>query len=754
MRNHQRCRPIVTIRQLSFSLLLLSIIRARTRAINRRPVRRVRRSFSLSLLCSLLILLSVLACWPSVTQRLRSTFVAERVRPAALPNLQGGAATTYLQEQGLYSSLAEAMAAARYKVQALPTANTFQLSNPAQAFRAIFSADGMRVITKKGAKERETVFKLTGYGYGARLSKLSAPNLVAHENRIEYEWSVAGESETRNLQSAIKEWYVNQPDGLEQGFTLSVPPPVESQGEPLRVVLALRGDLRAELAADGQSISLADGHNQNLLSYSELKAWDAHGMRLAARMRVEGSAIALEMDEAGATYPITIDPLIAQQAKLTASDGAAGDNFGKSVAISGDTVVIGAPGDDVLATNQGSAYVFVRSGTSWSQQQKLTASDGAVGDWFGNAVALSGDTAVIGAFGDDIGSNANQGSAYVFVRSGTGWAQQQKLTASDGAQDDVFGISVALSGDTVMVGAPGDDFSVFSNIGTVYAFGVQSAMLTPTSASFPGNSGMGTPALTGTINVTLPADCNWTATTNDSFITITEGQSGTGNGTVSYTLEPNPSNTTRRTGTITIGSRTFTVLQGPQFFDVATNHPFYTFIGKLAARGATLGCSSGSYCPDGNVTREQMAIFIERALGVFTPPPGPQTPTFADVPNSGATDYGYEFIEDFVARGITQGCIAGPPRLYCPTANVTREQMAIFIIRALGMFTPPPGPQTPTFQDVPNSGATDYSYEFIEEFVRRGITSGCEAGPPRLYCPTAAVTRGQMAVFLVRAFNL
>src|SRR5581483_6327231 len=115
---------------------------------------------------------------------------------------------------------------------------------------------------------------------------------------------------------------------------------------------------------------------------------------------------------------------------------------------------------------------------------------------------------------------------------------------------------------------------------------------------------------------------------------------------------------------------------------------------------------------------------------------------------------GYTFIEDFVARGITAGCASGPPRLYCPTASVTREQVAIFIMRGLGVFNPPAGPQTPTFGDVPNSGATDYSYEFIEEFVRRGITQGCASGPPRLYCPTASVTRGQMAVFLVRAFGM
>ena len=95
--------------------------------------------------------------------------------------------------------------------------------------------------------------------------------------------------------------------------------------------------------------------------------------------------------------------------------------------------------DDIANTDQGSAYVFVRSGTTWSQQQKLTAGDGATDDLFGLSVAISGETVVVGAHRDDIGANSDQGSAYVFVRSGTTWSQQQKLTASDGAADDVFG---------------------------------------------------------------------------------------------------------------------------------------------------------------------------------------------------------------------------------------------------------------------------------------------------------------------------
>jgi len=143
-----------------------------------------------------------------------------------------------------------------------------------------------------------------------------------------------------------------------------------------------------------------------------------------------------------------------QQARLLAADGAAGDAFGTSVAIDGNTIVVGAANDDVGASvDQGSAYIFVRSGTTWTQQAKLTANDGVAVDVFGVSVAVSGETAVVGAYVDDVGAVANQGSAYVFVRSGTNWTQQRKLLASNGAANDGFGVSVAIDGNTALVGA-------------------------------------------------------------------------------------------------------------------------------------------------------------------------------------------------------------------------------------------------------------------------------------------------------------
>ena len=157
-----------------------------------------------------------------------------------------------------------------------------------------------------------------------------------------------------------------------------------------------------------------------------------------------------------------------QQAKLTASDGAASDGFGASVAITGDTVVIGARLGNGASVDSGSAYVYVRSGITWSQQAKLTASDGAAYDYFGNSVAIAGDAAIIGAYGDG-DKGAMSGSAYVYVRSGSTWNQQAKLTAADGAAYDYFGNSVAIAGDAAVIGAHGDDDKA-SGSGSAYVF--------------------------------------------------------------------------------------------------------------------------------------------------------------------------------------------------------------------------------------------------------------------------------------------
>jgi hypothetical protein len=160
---------------------------------------------------------------------------------------------------------------------------------------------------------------------------------------------------------------------------------------------------------------------------------------------------------------------------LTASDADPGDGFGRSVAIDVDTAVIGAPEDSEEAVFAGAAYIFVRNLDTgeWEEEQKLTGSDASFGDDFGRSVAIIGDTVVVGAR-DDEGNELFSGSAYVFVRNeDTGeWEELQKLTASDGLEDDEFGASVAIDDDTILVGAPRDDREPFAedDFGAAYVF--------------------------------------------------------------------------------------------------------------------------------------------------------------------------------------------------------------------------------------------------------------------------------------------
>lgn len=160
-----------------------------------------------------------------------------------------------------------------------------------------------------------------------------------------------------------------------------------------------------------------------------------------------------------------------QVAKLTASDGAAADGFGKSVSISGDTVAIGADLDDDHGDSSGSAYLFDRPESGWTDMTetvKLTASDGAAGEYFGWSVSISGDTLVVGA-----PLHPGGGVAYLFERDEEGpgnWGQVAKLSASDGAAISWFGRTVAISGDTVVVGARADEAHGGGQSGSAYLF--------------------------------------------------------------------------------------------------------------------------------------------------------------------------------------------------------------------------------------------------------------------------------------------
>jgi hypothetical protein len=180
----------------------------------------------------------------------------------------------------------------------------------------------------------------------------------------------------------------------------------------------------------------------------------------------------------------------------------------------------------------------------------------------------------------------------------------------------------------------------------------------------------------------------------------------------------------------------------PSFADVPPGHWAHAQIGALAAAGVTAGCGGNNFCPDNPVTRAEMAVFLLRARhgAGFAPPPAQGV--FDDVPTS---YWAAAWIEQLVEEGVAAGCAADR---YCPDDPVTRAQMAVLLVRATSApgFVPPAA--TGMFRDVL---ATYWAAAWIEELARDGVTAGCGGG---LYCPEALVSRAQMAVFLVTAFDL
>jgi len=178
--------------------------------------------------------------------------------------------------------------------------------------------------------------------------------------------------------------------------------------------------------------------------------------------------------QAAAAGEAGVNPVGLLNRELVAADGASGDSFGYSIALHGDIAVIGAPAATVGGNHaQGAVYVFQLIGSNWTQVQKLIANDGSAFDDFGNSVAFDRSTIIVGAPDVAIDGNAGQGAAYIFTLSGDVWSQTQKLLAADGALGNEFGESVAIQGDTAVIGAiqllhgPGAAY-IFNNTGSAW----------------------------------------------------------------------------------------------------------------------------------------------------------------------------------------------------------------------------------------------------------------------------------------------
>ena len=368
-----------------------------------------------------------------------------------------------------WAGVREAYEAGRHAAH--PIEGGYEARNPGQAWQTYF--DGQGFLTVPDAGGWTWGLELEHYGFRGRQQEVTSPVRVSAEGgRVAYEWD-----------ATLEEWYENDRRGLEHGYTVRRRPVRNEPDEesPLSFTLAVRGELRAQVADSGRGVRFLDEGGSVVLTYTGLSVFDANGRELEARFEAldDGDRLLLSVNERGARYPLVIDP-IAQHAYLKASNTDADDWFGVSVAVSGDTVMVGAPTEDSSATgvngNQndnsapsaGAAYVFVRSGTTWSQEAYLKASNTDASDYFGWSVAASGDTVVVGAWSEDSSATGvdgdesdnsvfNAGAAYVFVRSGTIWSQEAYLKASNTEASDLFGDSVAVSGDTVVVGAYSED---------------------------------------------------------------------------------------------------------------------------------------------------------------------------------------------------------------------------------------------------------------------------------------------------------
>lgn len=239
------------------------------------------------------------------------------------------------------------------------------------------------------------------------------------------------------------------------------------------------------------ALFLGDGglipHDEGALVAADAAAWDVAaeavaidgGLALVGARWQNSSGV-----DAGAVYVHTRAGFSwTQTAKLVGSDSGAADEFGYAVAFEGQTAVVGAPTADLAGSNEGAVYVFVFSGGLWAEQAKLVASDGQDEDRFGSAVAVDGDTLVVGARGDD-DDGSWSGSAYVFTRAAGLWTERKKLAPGDGTTNRYFGSSAAISGDTLLVGAPGGGGGAYAFVGGGSNWSLQAKLIDSAGSHF------------------------------------------------------------------------------------------------------------------------------------------------------------------------------------------------------------------------------------------------------------------------------
>ncbi len=330
-------------------------------------------------------------------------------------------------------------------------AGGWQAPNRAHGFRTWFTAEGFRVVPR-----RETApgwswgLSLLRWGRAGAEQPAEPARLAVRDNRVD------------GARGPLVEWFVNSPDGLEQGFTIAAPPPDAGREAPLVLDLALSGSLRPVLATDGRAIDFVAADGARAIHFAKLAAWDARGRALPARFSAfaaeETGVIRITVDDAGAAYPVTIDPLATSPAWFEHGDSGS-DWYGKSVAGVGDLngdgfddIAVGAPGWDMGLTDNGAVFVYYGSPSGPSTLPNRTRWGEAAGDHFGWSVAAAGDIDGDGYYDllvgapewDDVGGD-DQGSAYLYCGGPTSLDLCWSL---HGVVDNArFGYRVAAAGD-------------------------------------------------------------------------------------------------------------------------------------------------------------------------------------------------------------------------------------------------------------------------------------------------------------------
>ncbi len=345
----------------------------------------------------------------------------------------------------------------------------FKLDNTVLGLTCAIGQDGMEIT--KGAHRFGLGLSQARQGENSAVYARNMAKAHVQANRLTFS--------AKTKDTPVSEWYVNGPQGIQQGWTISRR---IGNDDALILELAESGNLKMEIAEGGRAVALKDTEGNTILHYRGLYVYDARRRALPAHFEKTDQSLRICIADKDALYPITVDPWT-QAAKLTASDKSSSDCLGSSVAVStdGSTVVAGAfYADPDGVSGAGAVYVYVKPGGGWAdgtQAAKLTASDKANGDALGTSVAVSSDgsTVVAGVPNSNLVAS-DAGAVYVFVRPGGGWTgavtQTAKLTAADGVANDFLGTSVAVSSDgsTIVAGAPFAPVGGSGSAGAAYVF--------------------------------------------------------------------------------------------------------------------------------------------------------------------------------------------------------------------------------------------------------------------------------------------